>query len=72
MREGPNAGKAPLGVIAAAQPLAKDSTLAGVPHFESDAIIYELHVRGFTMHPNSGVERSRAGTLKAWWRKFRT
>ena len=32
------------------------------PHHESDAIIYELHVKGFTKNPNSGVDRSRAGT----------
>ncbi len=25
-------------------------------------VIYELHVRGFTAHPNSGVDRSLAGT----------
>jgi glycogen operon protein len=25
-------------------------------------VIYELHVRGFTAHPNSGVERRLAGT----------
>jgi isoamylase len=63
MREGSNAGKAPLGVIAAAQPLTKDSALSGVRHFESDAIIYELHVRGFTKHPSSGLDASRAGTF---------
>ncbi|MGA2374277.1 MAG: alpha-amylase family glycosyl hydrolase [Candidatus Sulfotelmatobacter sp.] len=32
------------------------------PYHESDAVIYELHVRGFTKNPNSGVEPSRAGT----------
>ena len=32
------------------------------PRPESDAIIYELHVKGFTRHPNSGVHPSRAGT----------
>ena len=31
-------------------------------HHESDAIIYELHVKGFTKHPNSGVDPSRSGT----------
>ena len=31
-------------------------------HHESDAIIYELHVKGFTRNPNSGVDSSRAGT----------
>ena len=32
------------------------------PQPESDAIIYELHVKGFTRNPNSGVHPSRAGT----------
>ena len=31
-------------------------------YHESDAVIYELHVRGFTKNPNSGVDPSRAGT----------
>ena len=26
----------------------------------SRTIIYEMHVRGFTRHPNSGVQRSQA------------
>ncbi len=61
MREGSNAGHAPLGVLSDHR-----STFdwAGVrpPHHESDAIIYELHVKGFTKNPNSGVDPSRAGT----------
>ena len=61
MREGPNAGKAPLGVLST-----QDSTFdwQGIrsPNHESDAIIYELHVKGFTKSSNSGVEASRAGT----------
>jgi isoamylase len=28
-----------------------------------DSVIYELHVRGFTWHPSSGVPRARAGTF---------
>jgi glycogen operon protein len=28
-----------------------------------DSLIYELHVRGFTWHPSSGVSRTRAGTF---------
>src|SRR6201987_1107626 len=32
------------------------------PQHESDAGIYELHVKGFTKNPNSGVDPSRAGT----------
>jgi isoamylase len=32
------------------------------PKPESDAIIYELHVKGFTKNSNSAVHLSRAGT----------
>jgi isoamylase len=61
MREGSNAGSAPLGVLSDHR-----STFdwAGdrPPRHESDAVIYELHVKGFTKNPNSGVDPSRAGT----------
>jgi isoamylase len=61
MREGSNAGKAPLGVLTAHR--AKfDWAGTTSPHHESDAIVYELHVKGFTKNPNSGVDPSRAGT----------
>ena len=61
MREGSNAGKAPLGVLTDHR---AEFDWVGVrpPHHEADAIIYELHVRGFTENPNSGVDPSRAGT----------
>ncbi|OLB84262.1 MAG: glycogen debranching enzyme [Acidobacteria bacterium 13_2_20CM_2_57_6] len=61
MREGPNAGRAPLGVLSAHRS-EFDWTGDRAPHHESDAIIYELHVKGFTKNPNSGVDSSRAGT----------
>ena len=35
-----------------------------------DSIIYEVHVRGFTCHPSSGV--AHPGTLQAWPRKSLT
>jgi isoamylase len=60
-REGPNAGRVPLGVLTAHHPTF-DWSGDRSPHHESDAIIYELHVRGFTRNPNSGVDPSRAGT----------
>jgi glycogen operon protein len=58
---GPNAGKAPLGVLTGRR-IAFDWTGDVSPQPESDAIIYELHVKGFTKHPNSGAHPSRAGT----------
>ena len=32
------------------------------PRHESDTIIYELHVKGFTQHPSSGVTPGKRGT----------
>ncbi len=61
MREGSNAGQAPLGVLTGHRP-AFDWAGDRQPFHESDAIIYELHVKGFTRNPNSGVDPSRAGT----------
>jgi len=60
-REGSNAGKAPLGVLAAHRATFEWEG-DRLQHHESDAIIYELHVRGFTRHPNSGIDQRRAGT----------
>jgi glycogen operon protein len=65
MQAGPNAGRAPLGVIPAAQPDACERATPSrvMAHHEADAIVYELHVRGFTKHPSSGVDPVRAGTF---------
>ena len=60
-QEGPNAGRAPLGVLAGHRP-AFDWAGDRSPHHEHDAIVYELHVKGYTKNPNSGVDASRAGT----------
>jgi glycogen operon protein len=60
-RRGPNAGTAPLGVLAG-HTAEFDWSGDVAPRPESDAIIYELHVKGFTKNPNSGVHPSRAGT----------
>jgi isoamylase len=59
--EGSNAGRAPLGALSAHR-APFDWGAERLPHHESDAIIYELHVKGFTKHPNSGVDPSRSGT----------
>ena len=61
MKPGPNDEKAPLGVLPR-QRAAFDWAEDLPPQPESDAIIYELHVKGFTRNPNSGVHPSRAGT----------
>jgi isoamylase len=61
MREGPNAGRAPLGALTGHRPKF-DWAGDQPPQHESDVVIYELHVKGFTKNPNSGVDASRAGT----------
>jgi isoamylase len=61
MREGSNAGKAPLGVLTGCGEEFEWND-SRPPHHEADAIVYELHVRGFTKNPNSGVDPSRRGT----------
>ena len=61
MKPGPNNERAPLGVLPR-QRAAFDWAEDLPPRPESDAIIYELHVKGFTRNPNSGVHPSRAGT----------
>src|SRR5208282_5841797 len=61
MKPGPNDEKAPLGVLPR-QHFAFDWSGEVPPRPESDAIIYELHVKGFTKNSNSGVHPSRAGT----------
>jgi glycogen operon protein len=61
MAPGPNTGKAPLGVLTGHTVDFDWSGDIG-PRPESEAIIYELHVKGFTKNPNSGVHPSRGGT----------
>ena len=62
IRPGSNAGRAPLGVIPhhyrPHQPIPGRICL---DRHESDALIYELHVRGFTQNPNSGVAAEKRG-----------
>src|SRR5579872_1186861 len=61
MREGSNVGKAPLGVLVDLSSGPRIKHYPPLGH-QSDAVIYELHVKGFTKNPNSGVEAGRAGT----------
>ncbi|HUJ59025.1 MAG TPA: isoamylase [Kofleriaceae bacterium] len=57
----PNVGRAPLGVLELAPAFPWHD--AAAPHHQADAIIYELHVRGFTFHPSSGVTAAARGTF---------
>ncbi len=59
---GSNAGKAPLAVLPAREPAVHWGDDPR-PRHESDLIVYELHVRGFTRNPNSGVRPDRRGTF---------
>ena len=68
-RAGFNAGKAPLGVL----PVHRwdfDWTEDVSPRPESEAIVYELHVKGYTKNPNSGVHPSGAGTYSGLTEKI--
>ena len=61
MKPGSNAGKAPLGLL----PFAEDRFDWGgdvTPRHDSDLVIYELHIRGFTQHSSSGVLEPHRGT----------
>ena len=57
---GSNAGRAPLGVIVTDHRF--DWTGDRRPIHTSDTVIYEMHVRGFTMRANSGVPAEQRGT----------
>jgi isoamylase len=61
-RPGSNAGKAPLGLLNAAGEGSEPGQEPRHRH-QSDTVIYELHVRGFTNNPNSGVSPERRGTF---------
>ncbi|HET9983305.1 MAG TPA: isoamylase [Longimicrobiales bacterium] len=61
MRPGSNAGKAALSVLPAPAP--PTAPRRDAPrHHDGDTVVYELHVRGFTRHPDSGVADERRGT----------
>lgn len=61
---GPTDGKAPLGVLPVRDaPFDWGADLR--PRHNHDAIIYELHVKGFTARANSGVAAEKRGTFAA-------
>ena len=65
---GSNAGRAPLGVIVTNH--AFDWTGDRRPIHTSDTVIYEMHVRGFTMRANSDVPVEQRGTYAGLIKKI--
>jgi glycogen operon protein len=59
---GSNEGRAPLGVLPH-RSASYDWTGDRFVRHTSDLIIYEMHVRGFTVHPTSGVSTQNRGTF---------
>ncbi len=63
-RTGPNDGQAPLGVLPLKnEPEAFHEEHVPRPRHTHDAVIYEVHVKGFTARPNSGVTPANRGTF---------
>jgi len=62
-RSGSNAGRAPLGLLPS-QDGAFDWGDERRPEHPHDTVIYELHVRGFTQSPTSGVPNGANGTYQ--------
>ncbi len=62
-RPGPNDGQAPLGVLPGPEPAPAAPVGPPPPRHTHDAIVYELHVKGFTARGNSGVAAARRGTF---------
>ena len=59
-----NAGKAPVAVLPASEGAAEfDWGDSKRPQHDSDLVIYEMHVRGFTRNANSGVSLEKQGTF---------
>lgn len=59
---GPNAGRAPLGVL----PIHAGTVRLNEykkPRHSHDTIIYELHVKGFTQHASAAVDPDKRGTF---------
>ncbi len=69
IKPGSNAGKAPLGYI---HPDDQEFNWENdsIKRHESDLVIYELHVQGFTMAGNSGVDDDIKGTFAGLTKKI--
>ena len=59
---GRNDGRAVLGVLPREEP-EFDWGAPPPPRHTHDAVVYELHVKGFTAHGNSGVAKEKRGTF---------
>jgi isoamylase len=62
-RPGRNDGRAVLGVLPRFEPEFDWGTQPPSPRHTHDAIVYELHVKGFTARANSGVAKEKRGTF---------
>jgi isoamylase len=60
---GPNAGRAPLGILSRSSALFNRASEPKPRHTSDTTIIYETHVRGFTKRDNSGVSPEKHGTF---------
>lgn len=63
MQSGANTGKAPLGLLVTDN-ISFDWGEDHCPRHDTDMIIYELHVKGFTYHPSAGVRSAHRGTYR--------
>src|SRR5262249_3643139 len=61
-KPGSNLGRAPLGVLPRRQSTSALDQDRHTRHEPDSAVIYEMHVRGFTHSPSSGVSAARRGT----------
>jgi glycogen operon protein len=61
-RPGPTDGVAPLGYLLKPRQARTPGDVSALRHTH-DLIIYELHVKGFTANPNSGVAEANRGTF---------
>ncbi len=60
---GSNLGRAPLGVLPCRRPYIAPSDERHPRHDPDSVVIYEMHVRGFTQSPTSGLKPERRGTF---------
>jgi glycogen operon protein len=59
---GSNLGKAPLGILPRSVSASAPDEDHSPRHLPEDIVVYEMHVRGFTRSPTSGVALNRRGT----------